>query len=154
MRPFTSLTSALLATLLLVCTPVFSDSLTNDAVEAELISFNDRFNDIAANYDTDAFISLYSEDALWIAPGKAAVQGLETPTAAFQFLVGNEGKLTHTIDNMFISEDGLQAVMIGKTAVKIEKLELDATGTYLFVLKRTDDEWKIVTDMFNQHASE
>jgi len=29
---------------------------------------------------------------------------------------------------------------------------MDATGTYLYVLKPTDDGWKVVTDMWHQHA--
>ena len=36
----------------------------------------------------------------------------------------------------------------------MEAVELDATGTYLFVLRPGDDGWRIVTDMWRQHASQ
>lgn len=145
--------STLFVTLLLISNPVLSDSNSRSDIELELITFNDRYNEAVANYDTEGFISLYSEEALWISPDKAPVQGHDTPRKAFEFLVENEGKLTHAIDSLLISEDGLQAVMIGQADREIKKLELDATGTYLFVLKRINDDWEIVADMFNQHAS-
>ena len=58
------------------------------------------------------------------------------------------------MDELIISDDGSQAVMIGDAIVKVETQGLDFTGTYLFVLEREDDTWLIQTDMFNQHIDE
>ena len=42
--------------------------------------------------------------------------------------------------------------MIGSVEAKLEKIGMDATGTYLFVLKPDGSTWKIATDMCHQHA--
>ena len=44
--------------------------------------------------------------------------------------------------------------MIGEADILVERAELDAMGTYLFVLERYGEDWKIVVDMFNQYAEE
>lgn len=123
-----------------------------ESTRASLIAFNDKFNDISANHDTEGLLSLYTPDALWIAPGVRPAAGYDEPRKTFSFLSENKGVLTHTVDHLHISEDGTQATMIGEAVIQVEAAGLDATGTYLFVLKRTNNEWKIVTDMFHQHT--
>ena len=66
-------------------------------------------------------------------------------------LDGERKRLELSIDMTF--EDETLAVMIGTVEAKMEAVELDATGTYLFVLRPGDDGWRIVTDMWRQHAS-
>ncbi len=124
-----------------------------NSVEQELHQFNEQYNEIAAAYNIDAFLSLYVEKPLWIAPEKAPAQGLDVPKATFEFFSGNEGSLSHTVEYTFASEDGTQAVMVGQYDLKVEKLGVIASGTYQFVLARDGDSWKIVTDMYNQHAA-
>lgn len=123
-------------------------------IEAELNAFNDHFNQLVTEKDMEGFLSLYSENTLWIAPATPPVNGHGEPRETFQFIIDKDGKLTHTVDKLFVSDDGSQAVMIGTAEILVEKVGMDATGTYLFVLERDGNGWKIVTDMWHQHSDE
>ncbi len=118
----------------------------------ELKRLNDRFNEAVADHDADAVLSLYADDTIWIEQGKPAVEGLAEPRKLFEFVTANKGDVTHSIDTLFVSDDGTLAVMIGSVDAKMESVGMDATGTYLFVLKPSGDGWKVVTDMWHQHA--
>ena len=89
---------------------------------------------------------------MWIEQGKPATQGLEEPRKLFEFVTSNKGKVTHTIDNLFVADDSSLAVMIGSVEAKLEKIGMDGTVTYLFVPKPDGSTWKIATDMWHQHA--
>lgn len=117
-----------------------------------LNAFNDRFNKSVVAGDAADLVDLYAADALWIEQGKPATQGLEEPRKLFEFVTSNKGKVTHTIDNLFVADDSSLAVMIGSVEAKLEKIGMDATGTYLFVLRPDGNTWKIVTDMWHQHT--
>lgn len=62
--------------------------------------------------------------------------------------------MVHTIEHLFVSDDASLAVMIGSVETLIESKGMDATGTYLFVLKPEDDGWEIATDMWHQHTQQ
>lgn len=145
--------TTLIAALALSATTAFADGHQAE-IEAELNAFNDQFNAYAAAYDVDGLVSLYDEDSLWIAPKSRPTPAQEMARNTFSFAVANQGSLVHTVDQLIISDDGSQAVMIGDTIVKVEKQNLDFTGTYLFVLEKEEDGWQITTDMFNQHIDE
>ncbi len=116
-----------------------------------LNALNDQFNKAAADLDAKALVDLYAEHTLWIEQGKPVSRGLKGPRELFEFVTSNKGKVVHTIDHLFISKDETLAVMIGSVDAEIERVGLDATGTYLFVLRPEDDGWEIVTDMWHQH---
>lgn len=153
---FKKLTSMLgaLAILTAACSSDTPQSKILNIAQAEtsLAAFNDKFNSSSANHDVDALLSLYTPDALWIAPGERPVAGYDAPRETFGFVTKNKGFLSHTVDHLHISDDASQAVMIGEAVIKVDAAGMDATGTYLFVLKRDKDSWKIVTDMFHQHT--
>lgn len=117
-----------------------------------LTAVNDTFNKAAAASDAEALINLYAKDTLWIAQGTPVSQGLKGPRELFEFVTSNKGKVVHTIDHLFVSKDNTLAVMIGSVEAVVESAGMDATGTYLFVLKPQDAGWKIVTDMWHQHV--
>lgn len=147
----------LLAALALACTTAVPLAHADDsagAVGAEMTAYNQRYNDIAARHDLDAFIALYTGNPLWIAPTEAPVAGLDVPRNTFGFIKKHEGKLTHTADHVFVSKDGMQAVLIGRYNAVIEAVGNASSGTYLFVLTRDSDEddWAIAVDMFNAHS--
>jgi len=144
--------SAMAATILLA-TLVQAES-PNTTPAAELIDYNDKYNKIAGDYNIDAFLSLYNSSPLWIAPNEAPVPGLDIPRATFEFFAGNGGSLHHSADHSFVSQDGTLAVLIGRYDLDVEKVGVKGSGTYLFVMKKTDDEWDIVVDMYNQHTPE
>lgn len=130
------------------------ETIKTSDLEAELNAFNDRFNKLVIDKDIEGLLSLYSKNTLWIAPAKRPVKGQSEPRATFQFLIDNNGELTHTVDQLFVSDDGSQAVMIGTAEILVEQVEMKATGTYLFVLKPDGNNWKIATDMWHQHSDE
>lgn len=127
-----------------------SDAHADPVVELEHL--NDRFNQAVANHDAGAVLSLYADDTIWIEQGKPATRGLEEPRKLFEFVTANKGEVTHSVDTLFVSEDGTLAVMIGSVDARMESVGMDATGTYLYVLKPTGDGWKVVADMWHQHA--
>ncbi len=129
-----------------------SIAIADEDPTSSLIAVNDRFNEAAAAHDAQGLIELYADDTLWIAQGTPVTQGLEGPRQLFEFVTANKGKVTHTIDHLFVSEDATLAVMIGSVEAVIESQGMDATGTYLFVLEPEDDGWEIVTDMWHQHV--
>lgn len=118
-----------------------------------LNALNDRFNQEAAEHDAAGLLDLYADDTLWIAQGSPVTKGLDGPRALFEFVAANKGNVTHTIDHLFVADDASLAVMIGSVDAKMPSTGLDATGTYLFVLKPQDDGWEIVTDMWHQHQN-
>lgn len=153
MNHLLSMSAAVVLSIASLVTPVHANTVT-DRVEQELRAYNDNYNELVANYDLEAFVALYNDTPLWIAPSVAPVQGLDVPRNTFQFIIEKEGQLTHTFDEFIVSDDGSQAVMIGQYAANIEAVGAQSTGTYLFVLERTDDNWKIVVDMFNEHTEQ
>lgn len=124
---------------------------TPDDARDSLNALNDRFNAAAAAHDAEALVDLYANDTLWIAQGTPVTQGLAGPRALFEFVTANQGKVTHTIDHLIVSEDKTLAVMIGSVEAVVESAGMDATGTYLFVLTPEDEDWEIVVDMWHQH---
>lgn len=142
-----------LISLLLLSTSAFPNS-SNKTAEEELHAFNDKFNQLVVQKDMDGFLSLYSNQVLWIAPASPPVEGHSEPRSTFQMLIDNDGELTHTIDKLTVSKDGDHAVMIGEANVVLEKIGVTALGTYLFVLERKDQKWMIMTDMWHQHTKE
>lgn len=121
-------------------------------VEADLIAFNDRFNEISAALDVESLVSLYDEESLWIDSENPPIPGPEGALANFGFLAVNNGSNIHTVDRLIISDDGRQAIMIGDADILVESQGLDFTGTYQFVLVRDGGDWKIMVDMFNRHV--
>ncbi|NIA71321.1 nuclear transport factor 2 family protein [Pelagibius litoralis] len=139
--------------LLIATAPVSAQEIDADT-RASLIAFNDAFNAHAEVLDVEGMMSLYHEDALWIAPATPPAKGRDgVPRQTFTFLTENDGEITHTIDYLFVSDDGTQAVMIGDAVGSVESKGIAFKGTYHFTLVRDDakDNWEIVADMFNQY---
>lgn len=144
------LSSLAIALTLAACGPNTSDVQSRAVVE--LTAVNDTFNAAAAAHDAETLVGLYSDNPVWIEPGKPAVISLDKPRQLFEFVTANKGHVTHTIDHLFVSDDATLAVMIGSVVAKVESAGMDATGTYLFVLKPEDEGWDVVVDMWQQHS--
>lgn len=143
-----------LAALVLSASLSFADGVRGTAAIESLTAVNERFNEAAADHNAEALVKLYADDTLWIAQGTPVSQGLKGPQELFEFVTSNKGRVVHTIDHLFVSDDASLAVMIGSVEAVIESKGMDATGTYLFVLKPEDDGWEIVTDMWHQHTQQ
>ncbi|MEP3778946.1 MAG: nuclear transport factor 2 family protein [Paracoccaceae bacterium] len=122
-----------------------------------MIAFNDRFNALAATHDAAGLIALYDADAFWIAPAIRPAQGHDgVPRQTITFMTQNKGTLSHTIEDLFISDNGTQAVMKGVTKAAVESQGFQLEGSYVYVLERAHDTapWQIVLDMFSNYAPE
>lgn len=146
----TIITIATLTAGLALAAPAFTNSAPNSVFE-EFQQYNTQYNEIVSTYDIDAFTQLYNAHPVWIDPNKAPVAGLDVPQQTLQFLAANEGVLTHTLEQLYVSDDGTQAVMTGQYDLTIDKFKKKGKGTYLFVLKHDGTDWKIAVDMFNEH---
>ncbi|RBW52556.1 nuclear transport factor 2 family protein [Ruegeria sp. A3M17] len=153
------LTSALstIAVIASLTLPAFAETTAQAEARESLFAFNDRFNELAATYDAAGLISLYDEDAFWIAPATRPAQGRDgVPRQTITFMSENRGELSHTIEDLFISDDGTQAVMKGVTKASVESQEFELEGSYIYVLERENDDapWQIVLDMFSNYTTE
>lgn len=137
--------------------PAFAEATEQSAARESLIAFNDRFNELAATHDAAGLIALYSEDTFWIAPATRPAQGRDgVPRQTITFMSENKGELSHTIEDLFISDDGTQAVMKGVTTASVESKGFQLEGSYIYVLERENEHspWQIVLDMFSNYATE
>tara|TARA_R110002096_G_scaffold435558_1_gene661572 strand:- start:977 stop:1444 length:468 start_codon:yes stop_codon:yes gene_type:complete len=137
--------------------PALAETAAQSAARASLIAFNERFNELAATHDADGLVALYDEDTFWIAPATPPAQGRDgVPLQTITFMSENQGDLSHTIEDLFISDDGTQAVMKGVTRAAVESHGFQLEGSYIYVLERenADAPWRIVLDMFNNYATE
>jgi ketosteroid isomerase-like protein len=153
------LTSALstIAVVASLALPAFAETRAQSQARESLIAFNDRFNEMAATHDAVGLIALYDQDAFWIAPATRPAQGRDgVPRQTITFMSVNKGELSHTIEDLFISDDGTQAVMKGITRAAVESQGFQLEGSYVYVLEREseDDDWQIVLDMFSNYAPE
>lgn len=127
------------------------------SIRDSLGAFNDRFNALAASHDIEGLVALYHEEAYWIAPDALPARGRDgVPRQTITFMANNKAELTHTIEDLFISDDGTQAVMMGVTAGAVKSQGFAFEGTYVYVLQREDAQtpWQVVLDMFNNHPAE
>ncbi|MFY0595240.1 MAG: nuclear transport factor 2 family protein [Cognatishimia sp.] len=135
--------------------PAIAETHAQAQARESLIAFNDRFNEFAATHDASGLLSLYGEDAFWIAPATRPAKGRDgVPRQTINFMSENKGQLSHTIEDLFISDDGTQAVMKGVTRAAVESQGFKLEGSYIYVLEREneDDQWQIVLDMFSNYA--
>lgn len=137
--------------------PALAETQAQADARESLIAFNDRFNELAATHDAEGLIALYDEDALWIAPATPPAQGRDgVPRQTITFMSENQGELSHTVEGMFISDDGTLAVMTGVTRAAVESQGFQLEGSYVYVLERESEDapWQIVLDMFSHYATD
>ncbi|PRY20526.1 ketosteroid isomerase-like protein [Aliiruegeria haliotis] len=137
--------------------PAFAETAAQSAARDSLIAFNDRFNELAASHDAEGLVALYDENTFWIAPATPPAQGRDgVPLQTITFMSENKGDLSHTIEDLFISDDGTQAVMKGVTRASVESQGFRLEGSYIYVLERenADAPWRILLDMFSNYAAE
>lgn len=155
MRSTSALTTiAIFASLAL---PVIAETQAEADARESLIAFNDRFNELAASHDADGLVALYDENTFWIAPATPPAQGRDgVPLQTIVFMSENQGDLSHTVEDLFISDDGTQAVMKGVTRASVEAHDFQLEGSYIYVLERENEDvpWRIVLDMFSNYATE
>ena len=140
-----------------VAVPLLAETAEQSAARESLIVFNDRFNALAASHDAEGLIALYDADAFWIAPGARPAQGRDgVLRQTITFMSTHKGALSHTVEDLFISADGTQAVMKGVTKAAVESQGFQLEGTYVYVLERHSEgaPWRIILGMFSQYETD
>lgn len=142
---------------LTLATPAVFAAETQGETHRSLVDFNELFNAYAVSHDIEGLVSLYDQDAYWIAPDALPAKGRDgVPRQTITFMSENKADLSHTIEDLFISDDGTQAVMMGVTSGAVESADFQFEGTYVYVLQRSSAEepWRVVLDMFNNHPAD
>lgn len=117
----------------------------------EIARANQRFMQAVRSSDRAAFVTLYTEDAVIMLPGRPALEG---PAAAGQFFDGmkSRGVGEVRLNTLEIEVHGDSAWERGRA----ESLRADGTllGTakYIVVWKRSDHGWRIHRDIMNADA--
>lgn len=119
-----------------------------DADEDAIQRVNERFMNAFAAGDADAVVSLYTDDAQFIAPGMAPLEG---HGAIHQFLSGAIGS---GVDRLELETSEIEVV--GDTAYEVGTYEMSAgeqtadRGNYMVIWRRgADGEWRLHRDMIN-----
>ncbi len=129
---------------------VSGPALTQGAY-ADFNAVNEAFNAGMAAQDVKGLLELYGPEVMWIAPGTPmSLNGVDEAEKLFQFMTGHKAQVTHDIDHLFVSQDETLAVMIGDVTARVDALDIDGQGTYLYVLGKDAEGWKILGDMWNQ----
>ncbi|WP_165385888.1 YybH family protein [Vibrio vulnificus] len=132
-----------------------SYSTIGNNLDSNLNKINEAFNTSIETQDVDGLMDLYGEEVIWIAPGKVmSTNGREEAYKLFSFMTSNNANVTHDIDHLFVSNDGTLSVMIGDVLARAESLGINGKGTYLYVLRKDEVDWKITLDMWNQVPSD
>jgi len=115
---------------------------------SEIAAVNKKFCAYVANGDLDQLMTLYTEDARFIAPNADFFQGRDEIKGFFQAVL-----------DMGIKEVGLSTNEVdlqGDTAIEVGTYELLVDGgaqadhgKFMVVWKKTSGEWQLHRDMIN-----
>ena len=157
MHAFAQSLLALMATLVLgACAgPVQNDAVPaqDDAAEAEaIVALNQQLSECVAEKDAEACSSLYTTDAIYMAPNLDPAEGRAAIAAAFavEIAAGME-VIRLTADEIEIF--GATAHEVGSFVVEAgDGTHLDH-GNYIVLWKRTEEGWKLHRDIFNSNMA-
>ncbi len=115
---------------------------------SEIAAVNQKFSACIANSDLDGLMTLYTEDASFIAPNADFFQGRDEIKGFF------EAVLNMGIKEVRLSTNEID--MQGNTAIEVGTYELLADGgvqadhgKFMVVWKKTSGEWQLHRDMIN-----
>lgn len=63
-------------------------------------------------------------------------------------MLAQQATIIHAVDLLEVSQDGTLAMMVGNADITIPSQNAEFTGTYQFVIRWSDDEWRILSDMY------
>lgn len=119
------------------------------AIEATLKSYEIALNDS----NTDAVVALYAQDGVFMPSEAPSAQGAEQVRAAYNHVFSNiKLDIAFSIDEIVPQGDFAFARTLSKGNVTVlaQGVTLPEENRELFVLKKTDGDWKIARYMFNK----
>ena len=145
----------LLAALMSGCTsaPPATPPVDLAAIGVAIDALTPAFSAALAERDTNALANAYADDAHFLAPNMARVDGKDGIRQAWVGFLNMPGmELTPTANTKIISEAGDMVVELGSYVFKFQdpsgKTQTD-NGKYATVYQKVNGEWKIVVDTFN-----
>jgi len=123
------------------------------AVRSSIEETNAQFMAAVGRGDTAAVASLYTEDAVVLAPNAPIARGREAIKALFDGMFQQIGAPQLKLTTSDVTEIGDTAHEVGAYAMKAQPPggpAIDDTGKYVVIWKRQrDDSWKLHVDIWN-----
>ena len=120
-----------------------------NAIEATLMNYESVLN----ASDVDGILALYAEDGVFMPTEAPTAAGKEQIRAAYEQVFGIiKLDVAFSIDEIVQSFNFAFARTIsrGEVTLLAEGIALPEENRELFILKKTDDDWKIARYMFNK----
>jgi len=115
---------------------------------SEIASVNKAFCAYVANGDLDKLMSLYTEDASFIAPNSDFFKGRDEIRGFFQAVLDLGIKEIELSTNE-IDLQGNTAIEVGTYALLVDGGVQADHGKFMVVWKKTNGEWQLHRDMIN-----
>jgi uncharacterized protein (TIGR02246 family) len=128
------------------------------AVEEQIRSLDERFEQGMSTGDAEALASLYAPDAIVLAPGMPRAEGADAIRSAWQqmFAAGTPTAVSIDTDKVVVSASGDMAYQLGTVSMTIAAPDgstITDTGKFLTIHEPTEGgEWKITVDTWNSDA--
>ncbi len=119
------------------------------AIEATLKAYEIALNDS----NTDAVVAIYAQDGVFMPSEAPSAQGGEQIRAAYNHVFSNiKLDIAFSIDEIVPQDDFAFARTLSKGNVTVlaQGVTVPEENRELFVLKKTDGDWKIARYMFNK----
>ena len=121
--------------------------MVQQAVRSAIEGTNAQFVKAANSGDTARVASLYTEDAVLLAPNAPMMRGRQEIKAFFDGMVEQMGLPELQLNTKQVEEHGDTAWEVGAYTMKLQGVS--DHGKYIVVWKRQGDDWKLAADIWN-----
>jgi uncharacterized protein (TIGR02246 family) len=121
--------------------------MVQQAVRSAIEGTNAQFVKAANSGDTARVASLYTEDAVLLAPNAPMMRGRQEIKAFFDGMVQQMGLPELQLNTKQVEENGDTAWEVGVYTMKLQGVSDE--GKYIVVWKRHGDDWQLAADIWN-----
>jgi uncharacterized protein (TIGR02246 family) len=121
--------------------------MVQQAVRSAIEGTNAQFVEAANSGDTARVASLYTEDAVLLAPNAPMMRGRQEIKAFFDGMVAQMGLPKLQLNTKQVEEHGDTAWEVGAYTMKLQGVSDE--GKYIVVWKRHGSDWKLAADIWN-----
>jgi uncharacterized protein (TIGR02246 family) len=121
--------------------------MVQQAVRSAIEATNARFVEAANSGDTAGVASLYTEDAVLLAPNAPMMRGRQEVKAFFDGMVAQMGLPKLQLNTKQVEEHGDTAWEVGAYTMTLQGVSDE--GKYIVVWKRQGNDWKLAADIWN-----
>jgi uncharacterized protein (TIGR02246 family) len=120
------------------------------AVRSAIEATNAQFVEAANSGDTARVASLYTEDAVLLAPNAPMMRGRQEIKGFFDGMVAQMGLPKLQLNTKQVEEHGDTAWEVGVYTMKLQ--DISDEGKYIVVWKRQGADWKLAADIWNSDS--